>query len=132
MKAENDYERGQDAFIDGDAHLYNSGSEEFKQGYKDRFNAHIPESYHEGSGFYAEVAWDQHVQDEIEAFDQSAAFASIHEEQAKRLAYKQLTMQVAAFLCGFLAAAIMATVILAPFLLTADEVAGFWGIRGIK
>lgn len=100
MKAENDYERGQDAFIDGDAHLYNSGSEEFKQGYKDRFDAHIPESYHEGSGFYAEVAWDQHVQDEIEAFDQSAAFASIYEEQAKRLAYKQLSMQVAAFLIG--------------------------------
>lgn len=38
--------------------------------------------------------------DKCDDFDQSAAFASIHEEQAKRLAYKQLTMQVAAFLIG--------------------------------
>jgi hypothetical protein len=66
MKAQNDYERGQDAFHDGDGQLYLDGSEDFKAGYKEAFDAHLPSNYHDGGGWPAEVAWDQHYAGEIE------------------------------------------------------------------
>lgn len=160
-KPENDYERGQDAFIEGDAHLYLDGSDDFKAGYKDRFDAHLPESYHDGSGWFAEVAWDQHYANEIERvldsdlspeivyqpttqelydelapdfspealyeragrvlgtpkFDQS--FAEIAEDAAKRIAMKNLAVQIVMLALGFLGG----------YLVT---MAAFYGVAGGK
>ena len=65
LPSTDDFDKGREAYLNGDGHLYLSGSQDFKDGYREAFDEDNVQA-HDNSGFRAEAAWDQHYFHEID------------------------------------------------------------------
>ena len=82
---------GEQAYRNGNAHLYLSGSDEFRSEYKEAFDADLPASYDDLS---REVAFDQHYFDDIEP-----AYKAM--ERAKDIAARNTAVNILMLALGF-------------------------------
>lgn len=69
---QDDFQKGRDAFLADDDHLYVGASDEWKEGYREQWYSHNAKRFeNDNSGHLEEEAWEEHYRYEIEPFEKA-------------------------------------------------------------
>jgi hypothetical protein len=124
-----DFEKGREAFLGQDDHLLYQCTPGFLWGYKEAYMEWACKEYPRAAAnpdsSHLEAYWDAHY-DEAVTNMRERLLAKVLDTPKTKIAKANTKAQVRSFVLGSLATLGFVLIALAPWLMTAEEVANFW------